>query len=183
MDTRLAVGALLICVLLAGCAGSLADPQDTQSSESTEFLDIVAYENLSTEGQQHFDRLRSGGTLTGIARDFPHDFWYTEYISYESTVYKLEKEPIDWVAIRGLSIKTVDPSSVGNESAVIPFEELTPEARDVFNRSRTRAYETRDYPPGQLVGTYIRFQNKTYRSTVIHADVTEMRLSLNKTNI
>jgi hypothetical protein len=178
MAARIALLGVLICLLLAGCVGTV-DQQETGSPLPAE--KITAYEYMNTASQETFETLRLGHTITRTQQNIPRDIWNTEYISYNDTVYKIDREVLRGISIRELQLKTVDATTIENDSQVIPFETLSPEARNAFNRSRRGVYETRDPMPSQLVDSYILYQDRYYRPVVISGDLVEMRLSLNKT--
>lgn len=178
---QLAGSALLIG--LAGCttvSPGDSSPTTTQSPppSNTHTVEVISFQDLSPASRQTFRQLVDNGSIQGACSEFPNELWEAPAISYQNSLYAVEKEQTgQFIAEYSLETERIDESSIENESEVIVFEDLTQEAREVFESAPTRP--TRERLPEQLYEhRYVRYEGAHYELIIIHGDVIECELTV-----
>lgn len=168
---------------LAGCTtGSSGDSSPTTSQSpppsNTYTVEVISYQDLSPASRQTFRQLVDNGSIQGVCSEFPNEFWEAPAIRYQNILYAVEKEQTGrFIAEYSLETERIKESSIENESEVIAFEDLTQEARDVFESAPTRP--TQERLPKQLYEhRYARYEDDHYELIIIHGDLIECELTV-----
>jgi len=209
MVSRFAPLSLVLLLVLAGCTGSVSPEAGTTPTSVTETTtttdDATATPTASstTAGPAHatldaadltaFEREVLGRAVeTGSVRVAQSnltgqltpdtDGWY---VRFDGTLYEMSWQYDGFYGRYYLENATEVPaSSVDSSDSVVAYENVTADARDLFDAARSgeesEAYDHDDFPDQFRENSYVRYGGDYYALEVVVADYIVYRISVSE---
>lgn len=210
MVSRFAPLPLVLLLVLAGCTGSVSPEAGTTptsavetttataTTEDTTTMPVVsstttrpAHATLDDDDLSAFERellrraVENGSVrvtrsnLTGQLTP-EKDGWYARL---DDTLYELSWHPDGFRGVYSLGNATVvNVSAVDSSDDVVAYEDLTPDARDLFDAARsgaaTETYGAKAFPDQLRDNSYVTYEGEYYALRLTVGDYLVYRLSV-----
>lgn len=190
-------GAAILLPVTGGCSSpSTSEPSPTVNTESasdstppspnespSRSEDATPYESLTGPGKVLFQRSIDRASVERAANRIPRVLWNAEYVRYREHVYEISKSDTGRDVVRShLSVELVREGDAA-ESETITFDELTPSARDAFERALDEGEYTvrgEELPKQLAEHRFVEDGTDHYRLRVMVEDIRVWRLSVTR---
>jgi hypothetical protein len=211
MVSRFAPLSLVLLLVLAGCTGSVSPEAGTTPTSVTETTtttatttnDATATPTASSTTTRPAHATLDAADLTAFEREVlgravetgsvrvaqsnltgqltpDKDGWY---VRFDGTLYKMSWQYGGFYGRYYLENATEVPaSSVDSSDSVVAYENVTADARDLFDAARSgeesEAYDHDDFPDQFRENSYVRYGGDYYALEVVVADYIVYRISV-----
>lgn len=144
-------------------------PTEDRHNTPTISADTIPYASLDPESKEVFDAARKRGQVR-IEGAVPDQLYSHEFVRYNETNYRVEKNPDGNIARTNYAVRPVSNDSINNTSQVTEYENLSWASQQRFKELRSGSGTTDGRIPTELTDNYIRFNGTIYETEIVSVE-------------